>query len=315
MINFDSISKKIKVFDNPDKKLKIHKKKTSLLGGTILIINFILFFIINLLFQNIFFELTNKEISFFLFLVISFYLIGLYDDIYKIIPNLKLFLVIASTFLVVIFYPEFSLKLIKISFIEKNYFFNQLSIPFTILSFALLANAFNMFDGIDLQLIIYSIFIFLFFLFKDIFLILSLVILISLLFLFYLNLKKKIFLGDSGAFALSGIVGFIFVYNYNNDPLFISSDEIFLLLMVPGIDMLRLFTMRIYRKKNPFKGDLNHLHHLLKQKYENILKVNFILSLFYTIPFIFLLVGVKSYVILSIYCVMYIYSLKYLSRH
>ena len=100
-----------------------------------------------------------------------------------------------------------------------------------------------------------------------------------MIFIYILNFKKKLFLGDSGAFLLSGIIGFIFVNKYNNDPFFYS-DEIFILLMVPGIDMLRLFMTRIYNKKNPFKGDLNHMHHLLKKKYENIIKTNFVLSLF-----------------------------------
>ena len=36
-------------------------------------------------------------------------------------------------------------------------------------------------------------------------------------------------------------------------------------MMLPGIDMLRLFLERIL-KKNPFKGDRNHLHHLFYLK-------------------------------------------------
>ena len=38
-------------------------------------------------------------------------------------------------------------------------------------------------------------------------------------------------------------------------------DEIFLLMFLPGIDMLRLFTQRILSGKNPFLGDREHLHH------------------------------------------------------
>lgn len=33
--------------------------------------------------------------------------------------------------------------------------------------------------------------------------------------------------------------------------------------MIPGLDMLRLFIKRILNKRNPFKADQNHLHHLL----------------------------------------------------
>jgi hypothetical protein len=38
--------------------------------------------------------------------------------------------------------------------------------------------------------------------------------------------------------------------------------------MIPGIDMFRLFCLRLYNKKNPFKGDLNHLHHLLIKSFD-----------------------------------------------
>ena len=51
------------------------------------------------------------------------------------------------------------------------------------------------------------------------------------------------------------------ISNYQTGKLI--SEEIFLLMMIPGIDMFRLFVERIARKKNPFKGDRNHLHHIL----------------------------------------------------
>ena len=43
-LNFQIIEKKIPVFDKPDKKLKKHKRKISLLGGTILLFN--LYFVV-----------------------------------------------------------------------------------------------------------------------------------------------------------------------------------------------------------------------------------------------------------------------------
>ena len=247
--NFDFFKNNIKIFDKPDNILKKHKKKTSLLGGTILIFNFLLFFFLNFFLKKNIEDLGNKEIGFFLFLVISYFLIGLYDDKYKINPNLKLSLILFATFLITLIYPDFSLRVIKISFLEKNYFFNNFSIPFTVLSFALLVNALNMFDGIDLQLITYSIFIFIVLILKDVFLIFSIIMLMCLVFIYILNFKKKLFLGDSGSFLLSGVIGFILVNKYNSDPFFFYSDEIFILLMVPGIDMLRLFMTRIYNKK------------------------------------------------------------------
>ena len=50
--NFDFLKKNIRIFDNPDHILKRHKKKTSLLGGTILIFNFLLFFFFKFFFRK-----------------------------------------------------------------------------------------------------------------------------------------------------------------------------------------------------------------------------------------------------------------------
>ena len=307
--NFNYISKKIGIFDKPDNKLKRHKKKISLLGGTLIFLNVLIFCLLNFYLDNSILELSNNDVIFFLFIVISFYVIGIYDDIKRIMPNFKLLLIILSIFIVIFLYPNLKIEILKVSFFEHDYNLNKYSIPFTILSFALLANALNMFDGINLQLILFSFFMFIIFILKGIFLNFLLVILICLFFLLILNYKNKIFLGDSGAFILSGIISFILINQYNNNPNFFLTDEIFIILMVPGLDMFRLFIFRLYRRKNPFKGDLKHLHHLIKAKYENIITVNFIISLFYIIPFIFLFSGVKTYNILAIYSLIYAFTI------
>ena len=39
------------------------------------------------------------------------------------------------------------------------------------------------------------------------------------------------------------------------------------MMAVPGLDMFRLFCIRIINGKNPFKADKKHLRHLLLKKY------------------------------------------------
>ena len=41
-------------------------------------------------------------------------------------------------------------------------------------------------------------------------------------------------------------------------------------MMVPGIDMFRLFILRLYNKKIPFSPDREHVHHLLLNKFSNL---------------------------------------------
>jgi UDP-GlcNAc:undecaprenyl-phosphate GlcNAc-1-phosphate transferase len=81
----------------------------------------------------------------------------------------------------------------------------------------------------------------------------------------YLNLKKNIFLGDSGSLFLGCFIGLNIILNYNleTSKIHYPIENIFIALMLPGLDMLRVFIMRIVDKKNPFLPDRIHLHHLL----------------------------------------------------
>ena len=38
-------------------------------------------------------------------------------------------------------------------------------------------------------------------------------------------------------------------------------------MLIPGLDLIRLFILRILKKRNPLSSDRNHLHHLLIAKY------------------------------------------------
>jgi UDP-GlcNAc:undecaprenyl-phosphate GlcNAc-1-phosphate transferase len=81
----------------------------------------------------------------------------------------------------------------------------------------------------------------------------------------YLNFKKNIYLGDSGSLFLGSLIGINIVLNYNLEiaKIYYPVENIFIALMLPGIDMLRVFVVRIVKRKNPFLPDRTHLHHLL----------------------------------------------------
>ena len=48
-------------------------------------------------------------------------------------------------------------------------------------------------------------------------------------------------------------------------------------MIIPGIDLIRLFITRILKVSHPFKPDRNHLHHILLRKY-NLITVNLIVQ-------------------------------------
>ena len=39
-----------------------------------------------------------------------------------------------------------------------------------------------------------------------------------------------------------------------------------MILLIPGLELIRVFFIRLINKKNPFKGNKNHLHHYLIEK-------------------------------------------------
>ena len=65
-LNYNFIAKKINIFDYPDNQLKIHKKKTPLLGGLFVIVNIIIIVLFDQLIREILiFEKKRRNIFFF----------------------------------------------------------------------------------------------------------------------------------------------------------------------------------------------------------------------------------------------------------
>ena len=293
--NFNKISKSLNFFDKPDGNLKKHKHPVSLLGGSLILVNiYLITFFFNL------FDLNDQIFAgqfFYIFIILStfFYIVGCIDDFTNLSPNLKLLLIAFSFLVTAYFFPEINLKLIKISFLDKNYYFNSFSTLFLLLSFSLLSNAMNMFDGINLQLILFTIFVFMIFVIKGFFSLFFTILLICLCFLGILNYKNKIFLGDSGSYLLSSIIGCTFIYQYNYFDNYLYGDEIFIILLIPSIDMLRLFVVRSLNKKNPFKGDLNHFHHIVNNYFRNKNLTVVFTILMCVMPSLLLIINIKTY--------------------
>ena len=65
----------------------------------------------------------------------------------------------------------------------------------------------------------------------------------------------------------------------------ISSDEIFLIMMIPGFELVRLAVQRLYHKRHPFSPDDKHIHHLLLNKL-NFYKSYFLIQLLLIFPFL-----------------------------
>jgi UDP-GlcNAc:undecaprenyl-phosphate/decaprenyl-phosphate GlcNAc-1-phosphate transferase len=255
------IVKKTKLVDKPDIIRKFHKKQIPLLGGIMVFSSFILINFYLIFLQ----ELTKTNLIIFACCMCCLVL-GLIDDIKKISYKFK-FLI-----LIIIFYLfaslDQNLQINKIYFftLNKDLYLNYLSMPFTILCLLLLINAINLIDGVDgLCILIAAIFltwpIYAFQNREHLYI----VVIISLIYILYLNLKKNIFLGDSGSLFLGCLIGLNVILNYNREisKIHYPVENIFITFMLPGLDMLRVFATRIFNNKNPFLPDRTHLHYLL----------------------------------------------------
>ena len=303
--------KKFNIFDLPNKN-KVHKKKISLVGGTILFVNIIIILIFDKINFISYFS-SNKEFISFIIIISGFYLVGLYDDKYRLSPLSRIILMTIILYISITLNNSLKISKIEFSFIDKKFYLNDLSIFFSIISILIFTYSLNMFDGINLQSITYSIFIFLIFYLLSKFEIFYLIIIICLLCLFILNLKNKIFLGDSGIYILGGFISFVIISEYNKQIINFFADDIFILMMIPGLDFIRLFLERISKGNNPFLGDKNHLHHLMIDKF-GFLKSYLIVIISYISPFLFKLFNISNFHIIILYIIFYNILLLFLKK-
>ena len=290
IINFNKIAQSINIYDEPDNIRKKHNKKTSLLGGSIIFLSIIFnlyYFLNGQNFLNADQLIFKTRIDYIYFLVSCFfmYLIGLFDDKYNLNYSIKFTLTICVLLITLFFDKELIINEIYFSFYYEVIDISKVSFVFTILCFLLFINALNMFDGIDGQVGMYSVVFFIF--------ILSIIgvshfivlLLISFFSFLFLNLKKKCFLGDNGTILIGFIISYLIIKLYNQNYIYFA-DQIFLIMAIPGIDMFRLFIERLMNKKNPFKPDNNHIHHLLQHRFGK-LKSIIIVQVFIILPIIF----------------------------
>jgi UDP-GlcNAc:undecaprenyl-phosphate GlcNAc-1-phosphate transferase len=308
------IGKKTKLIDRPDKIRKFHKKNTPLLGGIMIFSSYIL---IN--FYLIFFQELKKTSLIIFTCCFCCLVLGLIDDIKKISYKYKFLLLIIIYYIFVSLDSNLQINKIYFSTFNKEFYLDHFKIPFTILCLLLLTNAINLIDGMDGLCILISI-IFILWLINTFQNTQSyyIVLIISLIYILYLNLKKNIFLGDSGSLFLGSLIGLNILLNYNLEisKIHYPVENIFISLMVPGLDMLRVFAIRIINKKNPFLPDRIHLHHLLIAR--GLSTIN-ILTIFFLLIFLPLLINFftifKPIYIIFFYILFYIFFILKLRKN
>jgi UDP-N-acetylmuramyl pentapeptide phosphotransferase/UDP-N-acetylglucosamine-1-phosphate transferase len=149
----------------------------------------------------------------------------------------------------------------------------------TLFTIVVIINAFNLIDGVDglagsLGFITSAVFGIFFLINGNIpYAIFSFGFAGSLLaFLIYNFHPAKIFMGDTGS-MLIGLVNSILVIKfiqsapgYATYPIIAAPAVGFAIMLLPLMDTLRVFGIRIIHGRSPFSPDRNHIHHLLMDK-------------------------------------------------
>ena len=201
------------------------------------------------------------------------YFIGVTDDLREIDYRIKF----AGQFLASILLVLAGLRITNLAGVADIYALPTfVSVLLTIVVITLVVNSINLIDGIDglaaglggIALLYYGCF---FFALQDFsYALMAFAMLGVVLSFFYYNVfgyrKRTIFMGDTGAISL-GLLLAIFAIKlsaqlsqtteFSGNPLVFA----FVPLLIPGLDLIRVFIHRIRTHKHPFKPDKNHIHH------------------------------------------------------
>jgi UDP-GlcNAc:undecaprenyl-phosphate/decaprenyl-phosphate GlcNAc-1-phosphate transferase len=268
------------LYDIPDDR-KIHARPVASLGGVGIFAGFLLASLLSIS------GYTNPEFQYFFAAALVIFFLGLKDDLIVLSAFKKIIgQIIAASILI-------HLGGIKLTSMHGLFGFYEVpeafSMALSYLTIIVVINSFNLIDGVDglagtLGLLTTMVFGFYFFIAGQMaYALLAFSMCGSLFaFLIFNHHPAKIFMGDSGSLMI-GLVNAILVIKFINIadspssvfPLTSPVALAFAVLMVPLLDTLRVFSIRIFTGRSPFTPDRNHVHHLLLNKGLNHSAVTF----------------------------------------
>jgi UDP-N-acetylmuramyl pentapeptide phosphotransferase/UDP-N-acetylglucosamine-1-phosphate transferase len=264
------LTKKHRLVDQPGGR-KIHKYEKPSLGGVAILLGF---------FGSLLMTLPSKDLNDSLYVmagILIVTIVGIRDDLLSLKPYYKIIGQLMAASIIIVFAD------IRITSFHGILGINQipyvLSVLITLFTIIVITNSFNLIDGLDgLASILALIALFALGVWYDqtgntlhATLLISLFGAVSA-FLIYNWEPSRIFMGDTGSLMIGFIIA-IFSINFiqKNDLLEITHPFYFhnpvtiavCITGVPLFDTLRIFVVRVLKKRSPFSADKNHLHHLL----------------------------------------------------
>jgi UDP-GlcNAc:undecaprenyl-phosphate GlcNAc-1-phosphate transferase len=257
-----------KLFDMPDER-KVHHTPITPLGGVGIFAGFIFGSLLTMHFNQ------YPDLQYFIAASFVIFFLGLKDDILVISPVKKFIGQVLAAF-IIIYYGGIQIRSMH-GFLGIYQLPEMFSLLLTYFAVIVVINSFNLIDGVDglagslglLSTVIFGVY------FLSVNMLPYAVIAFSLAgsllaFLIFNFQPAKIFMGDTGS-LLVGTINSILVIKFINVantsdvsfPITASPAVGFTILMVPLLDTLRVFGIRIFHRRSPFSPDRNHIHHLL----------------------------------------------------
>jgi UDP-GlcNAc:undecaprenyl-phosphate/decaprenyl-phosphate GlcNAc-1-phosphate transferase len=265
------VAEEKKLFDLPDAR-KLHTHTIASLGGVGIFLGFFLSSLLTIQGRE------RPEMQFCFASGIVVFFLGLKDDI-LVISAIKKFLGQLAAAAILI-----HLAGIRIESMHGVFGIQALpevvSYLLSYITIIVIVNAYNLIDGVDglagsLGVLTTSIFGVYFFLSNmPVYSLMAFGMSGSLLAFLVFNFNPaKIFMGDSGSLLL-GLVNAILVIKFITVadtlgavvPITSAAAVGFAILVVPLLDTLRVFSIRIAKGRSPFVPDRNHIHHLLMDR-------------------------------------------------
>ncbi|MCG2614414.1 undecaprenyl/decaprenyl-phosphate alpha-N-acetylglucosaminyl 1-phosphate transferase [Terrimonas sp. NA20] len=262
------IAEQKKLYDIPDER-KVHAHAVASLGGVGIFGGFLLASLLSI--QGY----LNPEFQYFFAAAIVIFFLGLKDDLVVLSASKKIIgQVIAASILI-------HLGGIRINSMHGLFGINELPQAFDLalsyLTVIVVINSFNLIDGVDglagslgvLTMLVFGTYFYT--IHFQAYALLAFALGGSLVaFLIFNHPPAKIFMGDSGSLMI-GLINAIMVIKFINVagnpavrvPLDSSVAIGVSILIIPLLDTLRVFGIRIFNGRSPFTPDRNHIHHLL----------------------------------------------------
>lgn len=260
------VSRIKKLFDVPNHR-SAAKHIVPTLGGIAIMAGFVISTIISSNYYNI------NDLKYLFAAIITMFIIGLKDDIIGISAKKKFyFQILIAIYLVLLGNYRITNLHGILGFHEIGYI---AGVALSIVAIVGIINAFNLIDGIDglaggVSLLTSLVYGFWFLYAGDIIYALACFSLAGSLIAFLLynvfGNTNKIFMGDTGSLLLGTVMAVMTIHFNEFKPALSAAAHglpaiSLAIIIVPVIDTIRVFIIRIAQKRSPFSPDMNHIHH------------------------------------------------------